>query len=113
MSRIVIIGAGRVGAHCAYALVLRQIAGEVFLLDIDGFRRSSKVIANYVEKSQKDFFKIPENRLLPVLDPADTIPAKDDDKHRDGDRQDHEPPHGLESESFRRRPGDKPAQEYA
>ena len=35
MSRIVIIGAGHVGSHCAFALALRQVVDEVFLLDID------------------------------------------------------------------------------
>ena len=35
MSKIVIIGAGHVGSHCAFALALRQVADEVYLLDID------------------------------------------------------------------------------
>jgi len=35
MSRIVIIGAGHVGSHVAFALALHQVADEVFLLDID------------------------------------------------------------------------------
>lgn len=41
MSRIVIIGAGHVDSHCAYALALNSVADEVFLLDIDEKRHST------------------------------------------------------------------------
>ena len=35
MSKIVIIGAGHVGSHCAYSLAIQGIADEIVLLDID------------------------------------------------------------------------------
>ena len=34
-NRIAVIGAGSVGSACAYALLLRRIAGEVILIDVD------------------------------------------------------------------------------
>jgi L-lactate dehydrogenase len=35
LAKIVIIGAGHVGSHCAYALAIQGIADEIVLLDID------------------------------------------------------------------------------
>ncbi len=35
MGKVVIIGAGHVGSHCAYALAIQAIAGQIILIDID------------------------------------------------------------------------------
>lgn len=42
MSKIVIIGAGHVGSHCAYALAIRGIADEIVLLDIDSNKANAQ-----------------------------------------------------------------------
>jgi L-lactate dehydrogenase len=42
-SRIAIIGAGSVGATCAYALLLRPIASEILLVDTDEVRLRAQV----------------------------------------------------------------------
>jgi L-lactate dehydrogenase len=42
-SRIAIIGAGSVGSTCAYALLLRPIASEILLVDIDQLRLHAEV----------------------------------------------------------------------
>ncbi len=39
--KIVIIGAGHVGSHCAYALAIRGICNEIVLIDIDAIKAKS------------------------------------------------------------------------
>jgi L-lactate dehydrogenase len=42
-SRVAIIGAGSVGATCAYALILRRICSEILLVDTDTCRLEAQV----------------------------------------------------------------------
>ena len=44
MSKIVIIGAGHVGSHCAYALLLQGICSELVLVDIDSSKARSHAL---------------------------------------------------------------------
>ena len=44
MSKIVIIGAGHVGSHCAYALTLSGLGGEIVLIDIDRQKAAAQAL---------------------------------------------------------------------
>ena len=47
MSKVTVVGAGNVGATCVNALAIREIAGEVVLLDIKEGLAEGKVLDMY------------------------------------------------------------------
>ena len=44
MSKIVIIGAGHVGSHCAFALTLAGVGDEIVLIDIDRNKAAAQAL---------------------------------------------------------------------
>lgn len=44
MSKIVIIGAGHVGSHCAFTLALSGLGGEIILIDIDRGKAAAQAL---------------------------------------------------------------------
>lgn len=61
-SKIAIIGAGDVGAACAFSLILNPIAGEVLMVDVDEAKRDGQVKdlsdATYRESSRTSFHNV-------------------------------------------------------
>lgn len=55
MSKVTVVGAGNVGATCVNALAVREIAGEVVLLDIKEGLAEGKVLDMYQTSTLMDF----------------------------------------------------------
>ena len=55
MSKVTVVGAGNVGATCVNAMAIREVAGEIVLLDIKEGLAEGKVLDMYQTATLMDF----------------------------------------------------------
>jgi len=86
-SRIAIIGAGSVGSTCAYALLLRPVASEILLVDIDYRRLHAQVQdlsdAAFLSNTRIHSSTLPEAGQCNVIVITAGAKSRDDESRRD------------------------------